>query len=241
MAEPETPAPDTGPPRGSAAGARGARRTAVRSRQGGYPEAVEDLIDRIARLPGIGPRSAERLALHLLREPAGTAEGLAGALRAIKRAVRNCAVCFNLSEEALCAVCRDERRDRGVVLVVEQPRDVLALEQTGVFAGVYHVLLGRVSPLEGVGPGDLTVAGLVGRVRDPGLNTAGVAVREVVLGTSPTLEGDGTALVLAEALGRAAPGVRLTRLARGLPTGSGLELASKAVLAEAITERRDLR
>ncbi|MBA4029083.1 MAG: recombination protein RecR [Planctomyces sp.] len=208
---------------------------------GGYPGAVEDLIDRIARLPGIGPRSAERLALHLLREPPGTAEGLAAALRAIKRAVRNCAVCYNLTEGALCAVCGDDRRDRAVVLAVEQPRDVLALEQTGVYTGVYHVLLGRVAPLEGVGPGDLTIAALVGRVRDPALNCAGVAVREVVLGTSPTLEGDGTALVLAEAVGRVAPGVRVTRLARGLPTGSALELASKAVLADAITERRDLR
>jgi recombination protein RecR len=207
--------------------------------RGAYPDSVERLIDRFAQLPGIGRRTAERLAFWVLKADKPDALALADAISDVKRSVRHCEVCFNLAETQPCAVCADARRDRGVVLVVEQPRDLIALEQTGVHRGVYHVLLGRVSPLEGVGPDDLTIARLVERVRDPSLNCGGEPVREVILGLNPTLEGDGTALFIAEAL--QPTGVALTRLARGVPSGSHLEYASKAVLTDAIAGRQAMR
>ncbi|MBX3353231.1 MAG: recombination mediator RecR [Phycisphaeraceae bacterium] len=206
------------------------------SSRGGYPESVERLIERFAKLPGIGRRTAERLAFWVLKAEKADAMALADAIAEVKRSIRHCDICFNLSETQPCAVCSDTRRDRGVVLVVEQPRDLIALEQTGVHRGVYHVLLGRVSPLEGVGPDDVTIAQLVARVTDPSKNCAGEPVREVILGLNPTLEGDGTALFIAEALQGA--GVRLTRLARGVPSGSQLEYASKAVLTDALAGRQ---
>ena len=204
--------------------------------KGAYPESVERLIDRFAKLPGIGRRTAERLAFWVLKAETPDAMALADAIAEVKRSIRHCETCFNLSETQPCAVCADPRRDRGVVLVVEQPRDLIALEQTGVHRGVYHVLLGRVSPLEGVGPEDVTIAALVSRVKDPATNCGGERVREVILGLNPTLEGDGTALFIAEALHGA--GVGLTRLARGVPSGSQLEYASKAVLSDAIAGRQ---
>lgn len=206
------------------------------SSRGGYPESVERLIERFAKLPGIGRRTAERLAFWVLKAERADAMALADAIAEVKRSVRHCDICFNLSETQPCAVCADTRRDRGVVLVVEQPRDLIALEQTGVHRGVYHVLLGRVSPLEGVGPDDVTIAQLVARVTDPSKNCGAEPVREVILGLNPTLEGDGTALFIAEALQSA--GVRLTRLARGVPSGSQLEYASKAVLTDALAGRQ---
>lgn len=206
------------------------------SSRGGYPESVERLIERFAKLPGIGRRTAERLAFWVLKADKEDAMALAEAIAEVKRSIRHCEICFNLSETQPCAVCADARRDRGVVLVVEQPRDLIALEQTGVHKGVFHVLLGRVSPLEGVGPDDVTIAQLVARVEDPPKNCGGERVREVILGLNPTLEGDGTALFIAEALH--ASGVRITRLARGVPSGSQLEYASKAVLSDAIAGRQ---
>lgn len=206
------------------------------SAKGAYPESVERLIDRFAKLPGIGRRTAERLAFWVLKAETPDAMALADAIAEVKRSIRHCEICFNLSETQPCAVCADPRRDRGVVLVVEQPRDLIALEQTGVHRGVYHVLLGRVSPLEGVGPEDVTIAALVSRVKDPATNCGGERVREVILGLNPTLEGDGTALFIAEALHGV--GVGLTRLARGVPSGSQLEYASKAVLSDAIAGRQ---
>lgn len=194
------------------------------------------LLDELARLPGIGRRSAERLALHILKSTPEQAMALADAIAKVKTEVGQCPICFNFTDGGACAVCRDERRDRSVVLVVEQPRDLIALEQTGMFRGVYHVLLGRISPLEGVSEDDLTIGALLARVDDPSRNAGGVRVGEVVLGLNPTLEGDGTALYLQHALsGR---GVRVSRLARGLPSGSQLEFANKAVLADAILGRR---
>lgn len=218
----------------------------------GYPESVNRLIDELARLPGIGRRSAERLAFHILKTPAPEALALAKAVEDVKLRVRHCRVCYNLADSAngadgapgserLCAICAqaslpEPTRDASTVMVVEQPKDLIALEQTGLYKGVYHVLMGRISPLEGVGAGDLTVHDLLERLDTPALNAGGVPVREVVLALNPTLEGDGTALYLADQIARRA--VKLTRLARGLPTGSQLEYASKAVLADAIQGRR---
>jgi recombination protein RecR len=234
---------------------------------GGYPESVERLITEFAKLPGIGRRSAERLVFHVLKSGPEQARALAGAIDDVKKLVRHCRVCYNLTDwsrakadagaepagadPSLCAICAaagvppDGRelaggsgaaRDASLVMVVEQPKDLIALEQTGQYKGVYHVLMGRISPLDGVGPGDLTVDDLLARIDDPARNAGGLPVAEVVLALNPTMEGDGTALYLAQEL--TARAVRVTRLARGLPVGSTLEFASKAVLADAIQGRQ---
>jgi recombination protein RecR len=205
-------------------------------RRPAHPESVERLIEELTRLPGIGRRSAERIAFHVLKTETGEALRLARAVEDVKKSVRHCSICYNLTDADPCPICADESRDRGLVLVVEQPRDLLALEQTGMFRGVYHVLMGRLSPLDGVGPAHLTAADLLRRVESPGANSGGVPVREIVLGLNPTVEGDGTALYLAEQL--RPRGVRITRLARGLPSGATLEYANKAVLADAIQGRQ---
>jgi recombination protein RecR len=205
---------------------------------------VTRLIDELAKLPGIGRRSAERLAFFILKAPKTEALELARAVTDVKQRVRHCRVCYNLADngpdasETVCTICADTRRDRSQVMVVEQPRDLISLEQSGVYKGVYHVLMGRIAPLEGVKAGDLTIHDLLRRVKEPGENAGGVPVREVILALNPSLEGDGTGLYLHEALAKA--GVKVTRLARGLPTGSQLEFASKAVLADAIQERREM-
>lgn len=264
----------------------------------GYPESVTRLIDELARLPGIGRRSAERLAFHILKTPAAEALGLARAVQDVKERVRHCRICFNLADlpglgsgagtpapatranGTVCSICaaawgagvaasgnsdgttvvsaiseterqtlggsesgREERResparDGSLVMVVEQPKDLLALEQTAMYQGVYHVLMGRIAPLEGVSAGDLTISSLLERIDTPSLNAGGVRVREVILALNPTLEGDGTALYLSEQIAQRA--VKVTRLARGLPTGSQLEYANKAVLADAIQGRRSV-
>ncbi len=190
--------------------------------------AFERLTERLSRLPGIGRRSAQRIAFYLLKTPAEEAELLAEAIRAFKRDLKVCSTCGHVTESDPCPICGDPDRDASQVLVVEQPTDVSSLEQTGVYRGVYHVLMGRLAPLEGVGPGELNIDRLLARVADG-------KVREVILGTNPTLEGDGTALYLAEQL--EARGVKLTRLARGIPTGTQLAGASKAVLSDAIQSR----
>jgi len=217
-------------------------RISPESRAPGYPAAVDRLIAELASLPGIGRRSAERLAFHLLKREEASALRLAEAIRTLKRDVRHCSICFSLTEGDPCAICADPRRRRGLVLVVEQPKDLIALEQTGMYDGVYHVLMGRLSPLEGIGPEELTIGRLLDRVDHPGDaargNAEGEPVREVVLGLNPTTEGDGTALHLSVELGKR--GVRVTRLARGLPAGSTLEHANPAVLADAIQGRRSM-
>ncbi len=204
-----------------------------------YPASVDRLISEFAELPGIGRRSAERMAFHVLKSPRDQALRLAEAISEVKRSVKHCAVCFHFTDGERCAICDDSRREASMVLVVEQPRDLIALEQTGMYRGVYHVLLGRLSPLDGVGPSDLTIAEMLRRVDEPGSNARGVAIGEVILGLNPTLEGDGTALFLAEELGRRS--VKVSRLARGLPSGGSLELANKAVLADAIEGRQIVR
>ncbi len=200
---------------------------------------MDRLIAEFAGLPGIGRRSAERMAFHVLKSPRDQALRLAEAISEVKRSVRHCAVCFHFTDGERCGICDDARREASMVLVVEQPRDLIALEQTGMYRGVYHVLLGRLSPLDGITPADLTIAELLSRVDGPDSNARGTPVREVILGLNPTLEGDGTALYLAQELGRRS--VRVSRLARGLPSGGSLELANKAVLADAIEGRQSLR
>lgn len=192
-------------------------------------ESVAKLVDEFAKLPGIGKKSAERLAYHVLRVHKNEALGLADAIRNVKENVRYCKVCYNLAEAEECGVCRDPKRDRGLLCVVEQPRDLMALEQTGTFRGLYHVLLGRIAPLEGIGPEQLTVEALVERVRSG-------AFREVIMGTNPTLEGDGTALFIANQL-QDIP-IEITRLARGITSGSVLEFANKEILSDALSGRQ---
>ena len=191
-------------------------------------ESLEQLKQAFQRLPGIGPRSAERLAFHILRGSRDEAAGLANAILAVKDKVIHCHACFNLTEEDPCPICRSGRRDRGEIWVVEQPKDVIALEQTGLVLGTYHVLMGHIAPLDGIEPGDLTVDALLKRVKQGD-------VREVVLATNPTVEGDGTALYLESVLHDC--DVRVTRLARGLAVGSQLEYATAGMLEAAIRGR----
>jgi recombination protein RecR len=194
-------------------------------------QSIGKLIDELARLPGIGRKSAERLAYHLLRVNKSEALGLADAIRDVRENVHYCKSCFNLAEGELCVICGDPRRDASQICVVEQPRDLMALEQAGVYRGLYHVLLGRIAPLDGVGPDQLTMDRLIERVRQGG-------VREIIMATNPTVEGDGTALYLSNLL--ADYGVQVTRLARGITTGSVLEYTNKEVLADALTGRQKL-
>lgn len=198
-----------------------------------YPAPVRELIERFAELPGIGVRSAERLAFHVLKSDEQSAMALASAIVAVKKSVRHCRLCYNLSDADVCPICSDSRRDRSRVLVVEQPKDLIALELTGMYRGLYHVLMGRLSALDGVEPDDLTIGALMERIRN-----ADGQITEVVLGLNPTVEGDGTGLYLAQRLGEL--GVSVSRLARGLPSGGSLEYANKAVLADAILGRQSL-
>lgn len=197
----------------------------------GYSAALDRLAEAFGRLPGVGAKTAERLAHHLLKCPPEEALALADAIREVKDRVRYCTTCFNLTEAdvPLCSVCRDPRRDPGIVCVVEQPRDLMALERAGSYQGVYHVLLGKLAPLQGMGPDSLTLDALEARVRSG-------TVRELIMATNPNLEGDGTALLVANRLADA--GVTITRLARGLASGSVLEFANREMLADAITGRQ---
>lgn len=192
---------------------------------------VTNLIEQFAQLPGIGKKSAERLTYHVLRAPNHEVFALADALRSIKENVHYCRDCYNLAEEEVCAICADPRRDRQLLCVVEQPRDLIALEQTGVYRGLYHVLLGRIAPLEGIGPEQLTIGPLLRRVREG-------SFQEIIMATNPTVEGDGTALYITNGLGELP--IRVTRLARGITSGSVLEFANKEMLSDALSGRQDL-
>src|SRR3954470_10659746 len=167
-----------------------------------YTQSIQSLMQELARLPGIGMRSAERIAFHLLKQSPDEAMKLADAIRDVKTRIRHCSVCYNLTEQDPCDICADPRRDQGLVCVVEQPKDLLALESTGLYKGVYHVLLGRISPLEGIDPQDLTLDALEQRL-------ASGTVREIIMGTNPTMEGDGTALFIQQMAGRF-PNVQVT-------------------------------
>jgi recombination protein RecR len=190
---------------------------------------IARLMHELGKLPGIGPKTAERLAHHLLAAPRSQVFALSDALRAIKDSIHPCRQCCQLTENELCEVCSDPRRDPALICVVEQPRDLAALERSGTYRGLYHVLHGRLAPLDNVGPEQLTIERLLQRVRAGG-------VQEVIMATNPTLEGDGTALYLSSVLKET--GVRVTRLARGLPSGSVLEFANSQMLADALEGRR---
>ena len=196
-----------------------------------YTESLNTLIEEFARLPGIGPKTAERLAFHVLKTPGPEALRLAEAIRHVKENIRRCETCCNLSEGPTCGICSDPRRDPAMICVVEQPKDVISLEKTGLCQWVYHVLGGHIAPLEGVEPSDLTIDLLVQRVRTG-------RVREVIMATNPNIEGDGTALYISSLLRGLS--VRITRLARGLPSGSAIEYASGKILTDAILCRQSL-
>ncbi|MGA2501655.1 MAG: recombination mediator RecR [Tepidisphaeraceae bacterium] len=195
-----------------------------------YTQSIQTLIEQLAGLPGIGMRSAERIAFHLLKQPPEEAMKLADAIRDVKTRIRHCSICFNLTENDPCDICSDPGRDHSVVCVVEQPKDLLALESAGLYKGVYHVLMGRLAPLDEIGPGDLTIDALVQRLESG-------TVKEVIMGTNPTMEGDGTALHIQTVLQRL-PQIQVTRLARGLPAGGSIEYANKNILADAILGRQ---
>jgi recombination protein RecR len=192
--------------------------------------AIARLTVELGKLPGIGPKTAERLTHYLLGADRQQVLDLADALRAIKEQIGRCRQCCNLTEGDLCSICRDGKRDPSLICVVEQPRDLAALERAGGYRGLYHVLHGRLAPLDDIGPEQLTVDLLLRRVQQS-------SVQEVIMATNPTLEGDGTALYVASVL--AASGVRITRLARGLPSGSVLEFANNQMLADALDGRRE--
>ena len=191
--------------------------------------AIERLVHELNKLPGIGPKTAERLTHYLLAAARSEVMALAEARRDVKDKVHPCRQCFNLTEGELCDICSDSRRDPSIICVVEQPKDVTSLERALAFRGVYHVLGGRLAPLENVGPEKLTLDALVHRVHQG-------RVTEVIMATNPTLEGDGTALYISNLLGES--GVKITRLARGVPTGSVLEFANNQMLADALEGRR---
>ncbi len=195
-----------------------------------YAEPIARLIQELSKLPGIGEKTAERLAFHLLARPASEALLLAQAVRDLKEQVKSCGACYNVSQKDPCEICSDPKRDNGTVCVVEQTRDLWAIERSGSYRGGYHVLHGHLAPLDGMGPESLTIPGLVARVRKGG-------VREVILATNPTAEGDATAFYIQRALG---PGVQVTRIARGIPAGSTLEYSDRAVVGDALSGRREL-
>jgi recombination protein RecR len=196
-----------------------------------YTQSIQNLMNQLARLPGIGARSAERIAFHLLKQRPDEAMQLADAIRDVKTRIKNCSNCYNLTEQDPCSICADVSRDQGLVCIVEQPKDLLALESAGLYKGVYHVLLGRIAPLEGVEPSDLTIEPLMERI-------ASGTVRELIMGTNPNMEGDGTALYIQSVVGSRFPNVQITRLARGLPAGSNIEYANRNILADAISGRQ---
>jgi recombination protein RecR len=196
-----------------------------------YPEPVARLIDALQRLPGIGPKTAQRLTFFLLKRPIDEVRELSASLMAVKERIVYCSICFNVTDQDPCRICADPARDGAVVCVVEEPNDLLAMERTGEFKGRYHVLLGALSPLDGIGPDDLKVRELLLRLE------SGEA-REIILATNPNVEGEATALYLARLLRPL--GLRITRIARGLPVGGDLEYADQVTLSKALEGRREI-
>ena len=201
-----------------------------------YPQPINRLVSELAKLPGIGQRTAQRLAFHILRAEDSDALALGDAIREVKEKVGLCEVCFNLAEGPRCRICQDERRDGSLVCVVEEPGDVIPLERTHEFRGLYHVLGGALSPIDGVDPEDLRIAELLRRVE----TAAEPPIAEVVLATNPTTTGEATALHIAAGLRERAPQVQVTRLASGLPVGADLEYADEVTLGRALSGRREM-
>ncbi|MCC5831059.1 MAG: recombination protein RecR [Phycisphaeraceae bacterium] len=210
----------------------------------GSDSLTQNLLEKLCRLPGIGRRSAQRIIFYLLKQPSDEAGSLAGAIKDLVAQVQVCATCGNIGRESPCDICRDPNRDRSTIMVVEQPLDVQLMEDTGQYRGLYHVLMGRLAPLDDVGAGDLNIAGLIQRIADSQAPASTRTpdgpnpVAEVILAMQPSVEGDGTALHVARKLEKF--DVRVSRLARGLPTGASLDMVSKAVLMDALGGRRAL-
>ncbi|TMK27091.1 MAG: recombination protein RecR [Actinobacteria bacterium] len=200
---------------------------------GSYAPPVQRLVTELSKLPGVGNRTAQRLAFHILRTSPEDAAALAEAIREVKERIGLCEVCFNLTDEPRCRICQDPRRDQGLICVVEEPSDVIPMERTHEYHGVYHVLGGALSPIDGVDPDDLKIAELLSRA-----SSGETRVREVVLATNPTTTGEATALHIAEELRARAPQLTVTRLASGLPVGSDLEYADEVTLGKALAGRR---
>ncbi len=198
-----------------------------------YAPPVQKLVTELSKLPGIGNRTAQRLAFHLLRASNEDASALAEAIKEVKERIGLCEVCFNLTDETRCRICQDPRREQELICVVEEPSDVIPMERTHEYHGVYHVLGGALSPIDGVDPEDLKIGELMARIA-----ASGTAVREIVLATNPTTTGEATALHIAEQLRLKAPEVKVTRLASGLPVGSDLEYADEVTLGKALAGRR---
>ena len=196
-----------------------------------HPEPLARLIEHLQRLPGIGAKSAQRLAYHILRTPREAADQLCAAVQDVKERVTYCSTCNNITDVDPCAFCTDDRRERHVICVVEEPQNVAAIEKTREFRGIYHVLMGALSPLQGIGPDDLKIRGLLTRVGEGGVN-------EVVLATNPNIEGEATALYLARLLKPL--GVRVTRIATGIPVGSDIEYADEITMTKAMEGRREV-
>jgi recombination protein RecR len=194
------------------------------------PEPLVRLIEELQRLPGIGPKGAQRLAFHILKAPREQAERLADALRELKASVTYCSICNNITDVDPCAYCRGDERDHHVICVVEEPQNVSAVEKSREFKGVYHVLMGALSPLQGIGPDDLKIKGLLARIQD--------GVTEVILATNPNVDGEATAIYLARLLKPL--GVRVTRIAMGVPVGSDLEYADEVTMHKALEGRREV-
>ena len=194
-----------------------------------HTDSLTQLIEELCRLPGVGARSAERIALYLLDAPSDKALNLAQAIRKLKASIRHCSICFNLTESKLCSICSDDTRDRSVICVVELPKDVMRIESTRAYKGLYHVLGGHIAPLDGIGADKLNIDSLLKRAREPG-------IKEIILSMNPTVEGDGTALHIGSLLESSK--IRITRPARGLASGASLEFANKDTIAEAITGRQ---
>jgi recombination protein RecR len=197
-----------------------------------YTQPVQALIDELGRLPGVGPKSAQRIALHLLKAPEADVQRLASSITVAKEKVRFCSRCFNIADDELCPICIDARRDSSTLCVVEEARDIIAIEKTGVFRGRYHVLLGAISPMDGIGPEHLKIRELVARIAPEG-------VTEIIVATNPTIEGDVTALYLARALGPLE--LKVTRIGTGVPVGGDLEYADEMTLGRALEGRYELR
>jgi recombination protein RecR len=196
-----------------------------------YTQTLSKLIEEFGKLPGVGPKTAERLTFHILKAEPAEAMALAEAIKNVKTKIKQCEICCNLSEDGLCQICSDSHRDKSIICVVEQHKDVISLEKTGLCKWVYHVLGGHIAPLEGVEPDDLTINKLVERVRTGN-------VKEIVMATNPNMAGDGTSLYISSLLKDTR--VKITRLARGLPTGSTIEYASGKMLTDAIIGRHEL-
>jgi len=198
-----------------------------------YEGPIQELIDELSRLPGIGPRGAQRIAFHLLDAPEEEVFQLADVLRRVKEAARFCEVCFNVSQETRCRVCRDPRRDRSLLCVVEESKDVVAIERTGEFRGTYHVLGGAISPIDGIGPEQLHIPELIERIKNDG-------VTEIIIATNASVEGESTALFLQRYIQEAGLTLTVSRLARGIPVGVDLEYADQITLSHALEGRRTL-